>query len=173
MKNVLLIGCIILFIFCAPKKTTVETEGLEEVIVFGEEEEPVVEEEAIVAETPTEEVVVIPPPIEEPPMAKETPPPTAEEYVPPTAPSPPTPAPVKVYGFRVQIFASSTEKNALRVADDARSVFTENIYVDYVPPYYKVRVGNCLIREDGVTLKNKALSLGYYGAFIIETMITP
>ena len=45
MKKLLILGVIILFIFCAPKKTTIKTEGLEEVIVFGEEknisEEPV------------------------------------------------------------------------------------------------------------------------------------
>ena len=38
MKKTFFIGCILLFVFCAPKKTVIETEGLEEVVVFGEEE---------------------------------------------------------------------------------------------------------------------------------------
>ena len=38
MRKMLLIGCALVFLFCAKKQSTVETEGLEEVIVFGEEE---------------------------------------------------------------------------------------------------------------------------------------
>jgi hypothetical protein len=210
MKKLLLLGFVMLFMFCAPKKTTVETEGLEEVIVFGEEESiniseepvlpqpaeeevvapPVAEEETvtpppaeeeIIAPPPVEEEVVItPPPIEEEPVVpiEETPPAVTEEpYMPPTiTPSPtppPKPAPASVLGFRVQVFASSTEKNASKVADDARAAFEQSIYVQHVAPYYKVRVGNCLTREDAEVLKRKALKLGYRGAFIVETMISP
>lgn len=188
MKKVLLIGCIMVFIFCAPKKTTVETEGVEEVIVFGEEEalvseEPVlpepVEEEAVmpppaegeiappvieeevVAPPIEEEIAVIPPPTQEPVVMT---PPVTERPVPPTA---------QILGFRVQIFASSTEKNASKVADDARTTLDENVYVDHIVPYYKVRIGDCLTREDAEFLKDKALRQGYTGAFVVETMIRP
>ncbi|UCG92228.1 MAG: SPOR domain-containing protein [candidate division WOR-3 bacterium] len=186
MKKILLLGCIMLFVLCGGRKTTVETEGLEEIIVF--EEEPQVSTEPVLPSPPEGEAEVIPPPpIEEEPMIKEevaiipppveeeiSPPPVVEEtYVPPpTTPVPPT-APVEVYGFRIQIFASSTENNAAKVADDARGAFGVDVYVEYVPPYYKVRVGNCLTEKDALTLKNKALQLGYRGAFIVETMITP
>jgi hypothetical protein len=199
MKKMLLILGIILFVCCGPRKTTVETEGLEEVIVFGEEE-PVVTEEPVVIEEAIEEPgeAVVPPPIEEPPVIEETPPLVVEEpiieepvveeplieelpvieepevieeaYVPPTTTTLP---PTKVYGFRVQIFASSTEGNAMKVANDARTSFTQKVYIDYVAPYYKVRVGDCLVQEDAQILKSKALKLGYRGAFIVETMITP
>lgn len=193
MKKILLIGCIILFVVCAPKKTTVETEGLEEVIVFGEEEGYVIEEPVYPEEETAqpEEVAVIPPPIEEPvsvieepipvieepsvpPPVEETPPPVIEEtYVPPAPTPAPAPPPLKVFGFRIQIFASSTGENANRVASDARSVLTERVYVDYIAPYYKVRVGDCLTYEDAEAFKNKMLRQGYHGAFIVETMITP
>lgn len=198
MKKILLIGCIMLFIFCAPRKTTVETEGLEEVIVFGEEETINVSEELVLPQPVDEEIVAPPEPIilppaeeveeitlppvveEEPVMptipVEETPPPV--EYAQPTViPTPTTtpsaPSPAKVFGFRIQIFASATEKNASRVADDAKAAFPENTYVEYVVPYYKVRVGDCLTNEDANVLKNKALRLGYRGAFVVETMITP
>lgn len=192
MKKILLLGCIMLFVFCGGRKTTVETEGLEEVIVFEEEESQVSTEPVL--PTPTEEEAVLPPPVEEPPVEEllvveeevavvppveeeVMPPPVIEEtYTPPpeTPPPPTTPtAPVEVYGFRIQIFASSTEGNASRVADDARAAFGENIYVEYVAPYYKVRVGDCLTEKDALVLKNKSLQLGYRGAFIVETMITP
>ncbi len=195
MKKLLLMGCLMVFIFCAPKKSTVETEGIEEVIVFGEEEDisvshepvmpqpaeeeavapPVHEEEPAMPPVTEEEVTVIPPPVveEEPvipmPPVKEAPPVVSVE-----PPMPPAPqAPTKVLGFRIQIFASSTEKNASRVADDARAALGENVYVDHIAPYYKVRVGNCLTREEAEGLRKSALNQGYAGAFIVETMIIP
>lgn len=186
MKKLLLLGCILLFLVCAPKKTTVETEGLEEVVVFGEEESatmstkpvlpaeepllppPAVEEEPMVPAE--EEIVLIPPPVAEEPILPERP--AREPYV-PAQPVTPAPAPRNILGFRVQIFASNTEENASRVAADARAVFTDPVYIEYVAPYYKVRVGDYLTREEIESLKNKALSLGYRGAFIVETMVTP
>lgn len=212
MKKIVLVGFILLFMFCAKKQTTVETEGLEEVIVFGEEEAtiseepvyPVAEDEPVMP--PAEEEVVAPPPVE--PVAEEAPiiepvvpeeealveeevavipPPIEEEPAMPLPPPPPvaveeaytpaeTPAvaPGQVYGFRIQIFASSTTENANRVADDARAAFgNQSVYVDHVVPYYKVRVGDCLTREEAETIRNQALNLGYVGAFIVETMIMP
>lgn len=221
MRKIFLIGCGLAFICCAPKQSTVETEGLEEVIVFGEEEtsyiseEPVlpqpveeevvappieeestppppveeiaiappppVEEEPVFPPAPVEEEIVAPPPIEEPMM----PPPVVEEapavvseqpYVPPVVtptPPPPSPAPATILGFRIQLFASSTEKNASRVADDTRASFTQNVYIQHIPPYYKVRVGDFLTKEEAQVVKQQAMQMGYRGAFIVETMISP
>jgi hypothetical protein len=216
MKKIVLAGFILLFMFCAKKQTTVETEGLEEVIVFGEEEttisqepvypvaeeepvmppaeevvvapppvepeaeevpiiEPIVlEEEALVEPMVTEEVAVIPPPVEEEAAMSLPPPPpvAAEEAYAPT--QTPVATPGQVYGFRIQIFASSTTEGAGRVADDARAAFSnQSVYVDHVVPYYKVRVGDCLTREEADAIRHQALNLGFVGAFIVETMITP
>jgi cell division septation protein DedD len=213
MKKIALIMCILLLVWCGKKQTTVQTEGLEEVIVFGDEEnvstEPVLPatptEEAVMPEVepvlpppleeeivsppfeeepimPTEEIAIAPPVVEEEPLlpvlpVEETPPPVVREtYTPPVTTSPPVApsrAPASVLGFRVQIFASSTENNADRVAADARSAFKNRVYVDYIAPYYKVRVGDCLTREEAEVMKNKARTLGYRGAFVIETMISP
>lgn len=238
MKKVLLLGCTLLLVFCVSKKTTVQTEGLEEVLVFGEEEsnistEPVLPEPmAIVTPPPESEEVIMPPVSEEvvmPPLSEEvvlppiseevvlppiseeivlpaiTEPPVTEEVIappvieetvppitevalaPPVIEEPtmpaymPTPSPVStpappppasVLGFRVQIFASSTEQNANRIAGDARDTFGD-AYVEFVAPYYKVRVGNCLTREEAESLKSKALNMGYRGAFVVETRIAP
>lgn len=222
MRKIFLIGCGLAFICCAPKQSTVETEGLEEVIVFGEEEisyvseEPVlpqpaeeevvappiaeettppppveeevaiapppIEEEPIFPPAPVEEEVVAPPPIEEepimPPLVVEEAPAVVSEqpYVPPVVtptPPPPSPAPATILGFRIQLFASSTEKNASRVADDTRASFTQNVYIQHVPPYYKVRVGDFLTKEEAQVVKQQAMQMGYRGAFIVETMISP
>ncbi len=222
MRKIFLIGCGLAFICCAPKQSTVETEGLEEVIVFGEEEisyvseEPVlpqpaeeevvappiaeetappppveeevaiapppIEEEPIFPPAPVEEEVVAPPPIEEepimPPLVVEEAPAVVSEqpYVPPVVtptPPPPSPAPATILGFRIQLFASSTEKNASRVADDTRASFTQNVYIQHIPPYYKVRVGDFLTKEEAQVVKQQAMQMGYRSAFIVETMISP
>ncbi len=217
----MLIGCVLLLVFCVSKRPTVQTEGLEEVLIFGEEEsnistEPVMPEPtAVVISPPVVEEVIIPPISEEiilPPISEEfvlppiteeitmapipaptlieeaaappalveilppipaAPTPVMPAYTPAPAPKPASvPPPASVFGFRVQIFASSTEKNASRVANDARSAFNE-VYIEYVAPYYKVRVGNCLTRDDADMLKSKAAGMGYRGAFVVETKIVP
>jgi cell division septation protein DedD len=209
MKKLMILGCAFFFVFCMTKKATVKTEGLEEVVVFGEDTTKAPTAETVTPPTTTEETVnpppvaetVTPPPVEEvasaPPI---TPPAASEESVAPAppltkvavapAPAPaPTPAPAtaliptpsetpaspqgSIYGFRIQIFASSTEKNAMKIVDDARSSFGGKVYVEHLAPYYKVRVGDCLTREDAQLLKTKAVGMGYRGAFIVETMINP
>ncbi|MEO0190886.1 MAG: SPOR domain-containing protein [candidate division WOR-3 bacterium] len=201
MKKLLIMGVIILFVFCAPKKTTVKTEGLEEVVVFGEEGKNISEEPVYPTPAPAPEISA--PPTEAPalpPAIEEAPAPMEEVTVAPPAPAPlaplpmeevtavpltPTPAPTytpaptpsaapaSVYGFRVQIFASSTQKGASKVAEDARSIFGGKVYIEHTPPYYKVRVGDCLTKEEAESLKNLAISKGYRGAFVVETMINP
>lgn len=229
MKKLLILSCVLLLIGCMAKKATIKTEGLEEVVVFGEdttqapketlavppitlppaEEKAVappvlpppaapltsVTEEPVIALPPSPTVAATPPPSLEIPSnlpteeiaAASAAPPAAEEVaaalpsLPPTPTVAPTPsaaaAPTgpqgSVYGFRVQIFASSTEKNAMKIAEDARAVFSGRVYIEHAAPYYKVRIGDCLTKEDAEVMKAKANSLGYRGAFIVETMINP
>ncbi len=205
MKRLLILGVIMVFVFCAPKKTTVKTEGLEEVVVFGEEEKNISEEPVYPTPAPQTPTPTTPPPTPEistllPPVIEEkvTPLPMEEVTIAPPAPAPvaplpteevtklpPAPAPTytpspvtsisptSVYGFRVQIFASSTQKGALKVADDARGLFGGKVYIEHTPPYYKVRIGDCLTKEDAESLKNLAISKGFRGAFVVETMINP
>jgi hypothetical protein len=232
MKKLFLLVCVILLVSCVAKKPVVKTEGLEEVVVFGEDTSNISEEavlptptEPTVATLPLEEIappaaaitpppitgevtlppapveeVVVPPPVTEivPPVEEVIPPPPAvvsappleevslaappvppvlEEGGPMTTMTPPHPshatAPSQIFGFRVQIFASSTEKNANRVADDARSPFGGKVYIEHAAPYYKVRVGDCLTAEEAQVIKSKAVNLGFKGAFVVETMINP
>ncbi|MFQ5907100.1 MAG: SPOR domain-containing protein [bacterium] len=81
--------------------------------------------------------------------------------------------PAETYGYRVQIGAFMSQSNADLFAAAARQKFTENVYVEYIAPYHKVRVGDLLSREEAEALKAKALQLGYPGSFIVETMVTP
>ncbi|NLI97226.1 SPOR domain-containing protein [bacterium] len=82
-----------------------------------------------------------------------------------------TPSGNKVPGYRVQLFASSTNDGAEKIASEARFKFTEQVYVEYDPPYYKVRVGDYKNRSDAEILREKAKNLGYLDAWIVQTEV--
>lgn len=83
------------------------------------------------------------------------------------------PEAIETLGFRVQIHAFQAKSGADSAADKARFQFPEKVYVDYVSPYYKVRVGDCMTRAEAEMLRARARQLGYTGAFIVETMVKP
>ncbi|MEA3310729.1 MAG: SPOR domain-containing protein [candidate division WOR-3 bacterium] len=82
-----------------------------------------------------------------------------------------TPSTATVPGYRVQIFASSTNEGANKVASEARFKFTERVYVEYDAPYYKVRIGDYKNRSDAEILREKAKNLGYGDAWIVQTEV--
>jgi len=133
-------------------------------------EEVIAEEEAPAAETPApEETVEVE--LEGIPDLE-----NLEEEAPQQAPPAPEPE-VKepeeklVYGYRIQIFASSTQEGAEKAARRARELFSEPVYVEYVAPLFKVRVGDCTSRGEAEALKKKADSLGYGDAWIVESPV--
>ena len=71
-------------------------------------------------------------------------------------------------GFRVQIFASSSLEKAEAVAKQARTVFSERVYVEYSAPLYRVRVGDFSRKEQALELKERAVQAGYEGAWVAE-----
>jgi hypothetical protein len=90
----------------------------------------------------------------------------------PSASSKPA-VPVKTFtaGWRVQVFASPSMAAAEKEADVAREKFTDPVYLEYEPPYYKVRVGDFLTKDGARSLSNRAKSQGYDGAWVVETMV--
>jgi hypothetical protein len=76
-----------------------------------------------------------------------------------------------VFGFRVQLYSTTDYFMAMSVRDEAGGKLKENIYVDYEPPYYKVRAGNFTEREKAEDLKNLSKLLGYTEAWIIRTNV--
>mgnify|MGYP000641304635 CR=1 FL=1 len=164
--GIVMIGIFIIW-GCAPKATQPSAKPPEEeVIIIGEEEEttkpgeaPMVEE----GEITFEEAAPTPPPteIEEAP----TPPPPKEVTEAPSKP---------LYGYRVQILATSNKEKADMFAKEAQARFKDQkVYVEFISPYYKVRVGDFLTREEAETFRARAKSLGYFDAFIVESPITP
>ena len=130
---------------CMRRAPEVEVTFEEEVEGIVESEEPAVEE---IAAPETVEIELEPEPF---------------------IPQPPS----QVYGYRVQVIAASSEETAVKLAEAARLRFSEKVYVDYEPPYYKVRVGDCITHEDAEALREKAVEMGYSDAFIVETQIFP
>ncbi|MEO0225998.1 MAG: SPOR domain-containing protein [candidate division WOR-3 bacterium] len=157
-------GVLLLLVACAQKKKVEikPVEGLEEITVYQEttavaQPTPVSPEMPPIVIPPAETTVTYTPPTPVVPIPQVTPPAT-----PPTA-----------YGYRVQIFASSSRENAERIANNAQSSFTEKVYVEPDGDLFKVRVGDFLVRDDANQLKAKAIQLGFRGAFVVETMINP
>jgi len=166
----------ILYFYCAPQPVQPATPEGEEVVIIGEEE--TTPEEKFV----TEEPIVVGE--EEPlpsPLSEET---FEEEEVAvapvPSMKVPPPPSPTKVYGYRIQIIALDASKpgnkeKAQKYAQEAEARLKgeHKAYVEYIPPYYKVRVGDFISREEAEKMKMRLRSLGYYDAWVVETEIIP
>ena len=78
----------------------------------------------------------------------------------------------KRMGYRVQIGAFASKESAEEFADRVRSRFTVGVYVQYVPTYYKVRVGDFLTNAEADNFKMKVWEMGFTDAFIVESEIT-
>ncbi|MFH1277026.1 MAG: SPOR domain-containing protein [Candidatus Eisenbacteria bacterium] len=106
------------------------------------------------------------------PAAEETGP--GPERAAPDSPAeipPPTAEPKHVSGFRVQLYASREPDRAKEFAESARSSFEEPIYVEFLEPYYKVRVGDCLTREGARELLARAKAAGFDQAWVASTLV--
>jgi hypothetical protein len=93
----------------------------------------------------------------------------------PAPPPPPQPAPSlgirHVSGYRVQLYATREPEKARGFAESARESFGEKVYVEYLDPYYKVRVGDCLTREEARLLLDRAKGSGFDQAWITSTLV--
>ncbi len=69
--------------------------------------------------------------------------------------------------YKVQIFATYDETKAYKVRDEAKPKFTEDVYVEYIPPYYKVRIGHFKTKEESDNFRNLVRDKGYSDAFTV------
>jgi cell division septation protein DedD len=76
-----------------------------------------------------------------------------------------------VAGWRVQLAAYSSLVDADVRAREARAKFTEPVYVEYEPPFYKVRVGDFLGRPEAESMATRARAEGYQGAWVVDTLV--
>ena len=72
--------------------------------------------------------------------------------------------------FRIQIFSASTRGSAENAQMQARVQLTrDDVFIDFEPPYFKVRVGNFQTRNDAEISLEEVTKKGYETAFIIQT----
>ncbi|MDD3803250.1 MAG: SPOR domain-containing protein [bacterium] len=69
--------------------------------------------------------------------------------------------------YKVQLFATYDEAKATKVRDEAAPKFTQDVYVDYVAPYYKVRIGHFTNKDDADKVRDLAKEKGYNDAFTV------
>ena len=74
-------------------------------------------------------------------------------------------------GWRVQIDAYQSMATAEAAAAKARQRFTEPVYVAYEAPFYKVRVGDFLIKDDARHMANRAKAENYAKAWVVEDLV--
>ena len=76
-----------------------------------------------------------------------------------------------VRGFRVQLFAVGEYARANTMAEEARQRLQVEVHVISEPPHYKVRAGDFVDRTDAVLLKERAMSLGYDGCWVVTDQV--
>jgi hypothetical protein len=74
-------------------------------------------------------------------------------------------------GYRVQLFVSTNYYEALTARDSAAVRLSDEIYFDYEQPYYKIRAGNFIDREKADEVRDRAKSLGYSDAWVVQTKV--
>ena len=79
---------------------------------------------------------------------------------------------ITVPGFRVQLFSTTDYYSAIRTRNEALTKFTEEIFLDFEQPYYKIRVGNFTDKQKADELRIIARSIGYPEAWVIQTKVT-
>jgi len=79
---------------------------------------------------------------------------------------------VEKMGWKVQVFSSSDFFLADSVFRDAQRQFVNHeVEKVFNLPYYKIRVGNCITREEAERLLTRAQELRYTDAWVIRTQI--
>lgn len=77
-----------------------------------------------------------------------------------------------VKGFRLQIISTNSRDAANKVKSDLLIQFPEHkSYLSFQSPYYKVRVGNFLKREDAEKLRKQLSKFYPQGVFVVQDAI--
>ena len=74
-------------------------------------------------------------------------------------------------GWRVQVFAGYSLEIAQTIRRELQSQRTEVVYIDHVEPYYKVRVGDCAVRQVCEELQRQLSAQGRESAWVVPSRI--
>lgn len=76
------------------------------------------------------------------------------------------------YGYRIQVLATSNKKQVEKLKEEIiKKGFNYPIYIKYVPPMYRLRIGDFKSQEEAQRVLNQLKSAGYKDAFITEDFI--
>lgn len=74
-------------------------------------------------------------------------------------------------GYRVQLLSGKDAEAAMEAKRRAIFMFEESVYLDFESPYYKLRVGDCLTREEAEALRRKAQRNGFSNPWIVPSRV--
>jgi hypothetical protein len=74
-------------------------------------------------------------------------------------------------GWRVQVFAGTSESAAEDVAHELRSAYALPVYIEYIAPYHKVRLGDCASRDVCLALQADLRESGWTSAWVVPSSI--
>ena len=74
----------------------------------------------------------------------------------------------KISIYSVQVFASKSSGEAENFKNEIQRQFEEEARTDYVPPYYKVRIGEKASLKEGESLLDKVKVMGYRNAWLVR-----
>ena len=78
---------------------------------------------------------------------------------------------VAVQGWRVQVFAGHSLEIAQSIQRELQLQSSEVVYIDYVEPYYKVRIGDCAARATCDELLRELHAQGRESAWVVQSVI--
>jgi len=162
MKHTLtciVVSIAVLGLACAPAKQTPVERGSEEEPYDVREEGTIPEAEPVTPEVDVEESAV-----EEAPLVVDE----GEVRIDSTRVQPPT-----VDGFRVQLFASIDAEAAEKARAQAETRTGLPAYIQVIDRMYKVRVGNCLTREEAEGVLAHCREANYPDAWIVPSPVIP
>ena len=70
-------------------------------------------------------------------------------------------------GYRVQVVASTLREEAEGVVEMMKGLVRDSVYIDYVDPFYKVRVGDFTTRREAEEMQERVAGLGFTDAWIV------
>jgi cell division protein FtsN len=79
---------------------------------------------------------------------------------------------VEISGWRVQLYADTDRRKAQTVKEEASRRLGQAVYVEFIEPYYRVRVGNCRTEDEAREIAKEAKKNGYPDAFPVRSLIT-
>jgi hypothetical protein len=75
-------------------------------------------------------------------------------------------------GFRVQVMSTNVRDDAFKAKADLLAKYPDQkVYVSFISPSFKVRIGNFINREDAETLRTELNKLFPKGCYIVEDAI--